>query len=403
MNILFLSTWFPTPADNGSKLRVYHLLRSLSRAHQVTLLSFAFDTAQPEEPGPLRHWCAHIETLAIDPFAVNRAGALAPFSRRRRWCPGRPGHEPAGGPVSADSSLRRRHRLHRDDGRLRAPGAARHSQDPGRTQLPDPLDAGALRRADAAALQRLRCWASWQKTRRYEARLFRRFDLVTMVSEQDRAVCLADLPGYRGPVEVVPNGVDCEHNRPGLAQPQPDALVFNGSLTYSANYDAMRWFLAEVYPRIKAQVPGVSLTITGSTHGVDLAGLALDDTVRLTGFVDDVRIPVAEAGVCVVPIRQGGGTRLKILEAMALGTPVVATSKGAEGLDVADGEHLLLADDPEAFARRTVELLGNPALRHDLAANARRLVEDRYDWAAIGQRFVDLVEATVKEKIQRTA
>ena len=207
----------------------------------------------------------------------------------------------------------------------------------------------------------------------------------------------------RMPLEVVPNGVDCDHNRPGLAQPQPIRLVYNGSLTYSANYDAMRWFLAEVYPRIKAQVPGVSLTITGSTRGVDLAGLALDDTVRLTGFVDDVRIPVAEAGVCVVPIRQGGGTRLKILEAMALGTPVVATSKGAEGLDAVDGEHLLLADDPEAFARRTVELLGNPALRHDLAANARRLVEDRYDWAAIGQRFVDLVEATVKEKIQRTA
>ena len=184
---------------------------------------------------------------------------------------------------------------------------------------------------------------------------------------------------------------------------QPDVLVFNGSLTYSANYDAMRWFLAEVYPRVRAQVPGVSLTITGSTQGVDLAGLALDDTVRLTGFVEDVRIPVAEANLCVVPIRQGGGTRLKILEAMALGTPVVATSKGAEGLDITDGKHLLLADEPETFARRTVAVLGNPALRHDLTANARRLVEERYDWAAIGQRFVDLVEATVKERIRRTA
>ena len=126
-----------------------------------------------------------------------------------------------------------------------------------------------------------------------------------MVSEQDRAVCLTDLPGYRGRVEVVCNGVDCDHNRPGLAQSQPDALVFNGALTYSANYAAMRWFLAEVYPRIKAQVPGVSLTITGSRTGVDLAGLALDDTVRLTGFVDDVRFPVAAAAVCVVPIRHG--------------------------------------------------------------------------------------------------
>jgi glycosyltransferase involved in cell wall biosynthesis len=204
-------------------------------------------------------------------------------------------------------------------------------------------------------------------------------------------------------VATVPNGVDCARNRPGLVPRRPNALVYNGSLTYSANYDAMRWFLAEVYPRIKAEVPGVTLTITGSTRGVDLASLALDDTVRLSGLVDDVRIPVAEASTCIVPIRQGGGTRLKILEAMALGTPVVATRKGAEGLDVTGGEHLLLADAPEEFARQTVELLGNPALRHVLTANARRLMEDRYDWEAIGQPFVDLVEATVKEGLQRAA
>ena len=245
-----------------------------------------------------------------------------------------------------------------------------------------------------SAAQRLRCWASWQKTRLYEARLFRQFDLVTMVSAQDQAVCRADLPGYRGRVEVVPNGVDCAHNRPGLAQARPATLVYNGSLTYSANYDAMRWFLAEVYPRIRAEVPDVSLTITGSTQGVDLAGLALDGTVRLPGFVEDVRIAVAEARVAVAPIRQGGGTRLKILEAMALGTPVAATSKGAEGLDVRDGEHLLLADDPERFAGQTIQLLGDADLRRRLAANARHLVETRYDWQQIGQKFVALVEET---------
>jgi glycosyltransferase involved in cell wall biosynthesis len=139
----------------------------------------------------------------------------------------------------------------------------------------------------------------------------------------------------------------------------------------------------------------VSLAITGSTVGADLGGLNLDDSVHLTGYVPDVRIPVAEATVCVVPIRQGGGTRLKILEAMALGTPVVATSKGAEGLEVIDGEHLLLADTPQAFADATLRLLGDPALRARLVASARRLVEARYDWAQIGQRFVRLVEETV--------
>ena len=126
--------------------------------------------------------------------------------------------------------------------------------------------------------------------------------------------------------------------------------------------------------------------------------MALDDTVCLTGFVDAVRLPVTAAAVCVAPIRQGGGTRLKILEAMALGTPGVATSKGAEGLDVTNGEHLLLADDAATFAARTVALLQNAALRAQLAANARRLVKQRYDWDAIGRRFVALVEETVQTR-----
>ncbi|MGQ9768776.1 MAG: glycosyltransferase family 4 protein, partial [Anaerolineae bacterium] len=182
------------------------------------------------------------------------------------------------------------------------------------------------------------------------------------------------------------------------AQPQPNSLVFNGSLTYSANYDAMQWFLAQVWPRIRAQVPAATLTITGSTAGVNLTGLALDDHVRLTGYVEDVRLPVAEAAVAIAPIRQGGGTRLKILEAMALGTPVVATAKGAEGLDVVDGEHLLLADDPERFAASVLRLLADDALAARLAADARRLVEGRYDWEQIGRRFVNLVEDVVRQR-----
>jgi len=251
--------------------------------------------------------------------------------------------------------------------------------------------------AASGALSRGQTWLSWQKTRTYERRLFRRFDLVTMVSEQDRAASL-ELSGEWPPIEVVPNGVDCEHNRPGFASPRPGSLVYNGAMTYSANYDAMQYFLRDVYPLIRAEVPGVSLTITGSTEGVDLVGLALDASVRLSGYVDDIRPVIAGSEVCVVPLRQGGGTRLKILEAMALGVPVVSTRKGAEGLDVVDGEHLLLADGQRDLAAATVRLLQDGALRARLATNARALVEQRYDWLAIGAQFADLVEETVERK-----
>lgn len=245
------------------------------------------------------------------------------------------------------------------------------------------------------SLSRWRAWASWRKAYHWEKRLFQRFRACTVVSPKEAPAIEEMVRGSGCRVAVVPNGVDCERNRPNSYPRRPNTLVYNGALTYSANYDAMHYFLEVIFPLIKGQLPDASLTITGSTQGVELAGLRLDDGVHLSGYVADIRPVVGGASACVVPLRQGGGTRIKILEAMALGTPVVSTTKGAEGLEVVDGEHLLLADDPHHFAEATVRLLQDDALRQRLAANARRLIEARYDWAAIGARFVGLVEEVV--------
>ncbi len=215
-----------------------------------------------------------------------------------------------------------------------------------------------------------------------------------MVSERDRQALERSVPPVAGRVTVIPNGVDTARNRPGLADPQPDTLVFNGALTYYANADAMRYFLAEIFSVIRTAVPRLCMQITGRHDGVDLKGLSIGDGVMLTGYLDDVRPVVSGSWACVVPLRIGGGTRLKILEAMALGTPVISTSKGAEGLAVSHEQDILIADEPAEFARQTVRVLKDRVLRERLAANARRLVEANYGWQQIGQAFCQVAEQT---------
>ena len=396
MRILFLSTWFPYPPDNGSKLRVYHLLRALARTHKVTLVSFAFDTARPDAAGDLPSLCDAIHVVPTDPFAANQTGVLRTYLSLS--------------PIVSRPIPAMRQRvaevlsLSRFDAAIASTEVmAAYAMMAGRGTVRILEEHNALSRWSKERLdgshglvQLARCWVSWRKSRLHEAQTYPAFDLVTMVSEVDRQATLDAVGTDRVCVVVVPNGVDCDRNRPGSVKSKRHALVYNGALTYSANYDAMQWFLADIYPRIRERVVDVSLTITGSTKGVDLAGLALQDSVHLTGYIEDVRPPVSQAAACVVPTRLGGGTRLKLLEAMALGTPVVATPKGAEGLDLVDGEHCLIANSPEAFAEKTVSLLQRADLQSELSVRARRLVEERYDWRPIGSRFASLVEETAE-------
>ncbi len=222
----------------------------------------------------------------------------------------------------------------------------------------------------------------------------RNLPAVTMVSENDLRAVRDSMPGYHGRLEVIPNGVDLETRRFGMSEPQMDTLVFNGSLTYAANLEAIRWFVAEVWPLIQQKRPGTRLAITGNTDGLDLSWLAGDPSITLTGYLEDVRPVVAQSWLAVAPLQSGGGTRLKILEAMALGTPVTATSKGAEGLDVTPDKNILIADNPDDFALQCLRVLDSTSLRNTLAGEARQLVEQYYDWAMIGKKFCELVELT---------
>jgi glycosyltransferase involved in cell wall biosynthesis len=398
MRILFLSCWFPYPPDNGSKIRVYNLLRALGSRHDVTLLSLAFDSANQERADELSSFCAEVQAIRHDPYARSKV-----LSTLRFLSPVPIVNMPLADMTRAVRGVLDRKKFDVVIASTETMAAYALLTPRSTVRILEEHNSWSRRawdryREQSSALQRLRCWISWHKTRRYEARLFPKFDACVMVSERDQSASLQVLSGYDGRVEIVPNGVDCQRNRPGFAQPIPKTFIYNGALTYDANYDAMRYFLAEIYPLIQEQVPDASLTITGSTSNVNLRGLRLDESVHLSGYVDDMRPLVAGAWVCVVPIRRGGGTRLKILEAMALGTPVVSTSKGAEGLDVVHNHDILIANEPTEFASQVLHLLRDPALHRRLVANARHLVEQHYDWMRVGQHFVDIVEDVVHNR-----
>lgn len=247
-------------------------------------------------------------------------------------------------------------------------------------------------------VDRARCWGSWYKTARFEKHLYERFDLVTMVSEKDASVARSLLIDGQSPVKVLPNGVDCDYFRPNMNMLVRGRLIYGGALAYEANYEAMEYFLRRVLPIIQKKRPDVHLHITGSFDGANIDLLSHDDHVSLTGLVEDIRTELAAAEVAIVPLLSGGGTRLKILEAMAMGVPVVSTSKGAEGLDVMAGKHLLIADNPADFSRSVLDLLEDFQLRQSLAKEGRRLVEECYDWRQIGREFVAETESLVRGK-----
>jgi glycosyltransferase involved in cell wall biosynthesis len=235
-------------------------------------------------------------------------------------------------------------------------------------------------------------FVQWQRLLGYEAQACRRADRVLAVSEADAATLRKLAPDVQ--VAVVPNGIDTQAYRPQISslksQIPENMVVFTGTMDFRPNVDAVLWFAQEVLPRIRTQVEDVRFLAVGQRPHRRLGVLQNDPAVTLTGFVEDTRPYIADAAVYVVPLRMGGGTRFKVLEALAMGKPVVSTTLGAEGFPVTHGQELLLADKPEDFAQSVILLLNAPEKRESLGQAGRVFVETQYDWRVI----VPLVEAT---------
>jgi sugar transferase (PEP-CTERM/EpsH1 system associated) len=396
MHILWLKSDLLLPLDKGGKLRTWHLMRHLAARHDITYLSFA-------EPGQV---AADGTSPAPDVLEAMREVASRVTAIPRS--------DPSKGSLRfyADAALHLVDPLPYAVAKYRSRAFARAFDELVREQrfdiivcdflfpavnLPRTLPCPAVifthnveaeiwrRHADTRrGVARMLYARQHRRMLRFEGRALRRFDGILAVSEADRRTFSRLYPGaIAGPVHVVPTGVDTTFFHPSPSRGDRPALVFTGSMDWLPNEDAMAFFCREILPLVREEEPAVTLSIVGRAPTPAVQKLASEQGVQVTGRVGDVRPYIKDAAVYVVPLRIGGGTRLKIFEAMAMGKAVVTTTVGAEGLPVTDGEHVLIADDPRAFAGAIVSLLRNSGRRRSLERAARALVVQRYDWSAV--------------------
>lgn len=387
MNILFISTWFPYPKDNGSKIRIYNLLRGLSKQHRIMLISFSDDPVDQAQIEHLKCFCQVEEIVSSKRY--NPAGLRALFG----FISSMPRSLFDTYSQEMFHAIRRVISSQKIDLVIASQWntAIYWKAFQGTPAIFDEVEIGIFEgwlKQSPTIVHRLRHKITLLKQGVYLNELLSQYNACTVVSENELHLVKDSRPGSCA-IEVIPNSIDLSEYSQISEDRSPYELIFTGSFRYSANYKAIQWFLSDIYPKIKEKVKEINLTITGDHMGLPIP---LAEDVTLTGSIPDIHNRIARARISIVPLLEGGGTRLKILEAMALNTPVVSTSKGAEGLEVENGKHLLIADTPEDFTEAVIRLLSEDKLRRTLTRQARSLVEEKYNSEAVINRYLEVVE-----------
>jgi sugar transferase (PEP-CTERM/EpsH1 system associated) len=406
MRILWLKSDLLIPLDKGGKLRTWHLMRHLARRHHVTYLAFA-DRSELSEDGTLRapiadgmrEVCAELVTVPHESHPKRSTAfyleAAAHVVRRLPYAVGKYRSAAYRGEVQRLLE-ERSFDLVVCDFLVPAVNLPRTLPCPA-VLFTHNVEAEIWRRhAETQPNPIARALYGLQHRRmlRFERECLARFDGVLAVSDADRETFARLYPGaIRRDVHVVPTGVDTAFFEPAPERASATGLVFTGSMDWLPNEDAMLHFCRDILPFVRADEPTAGLAIVGRSPTPAVASLGGQDGIVVTGRVDDIRPHVRDAAVYVVPLRIGGGTRLKIFEAMAAGKAVVSTTIGAEGLPAEPGRHLLIADGAEAFAQAVLRVVREPALRRSLEHEARTLVARHYDWAVAAAQLEASLES----------
>ena len=391
MNLLFLSTRSPYPLISGHSLRTYHILKGAAQNHNVTFVTFVQlpeHELKKENLDHLKSFCKAVYPFEIpaDLSRITLAKMLflnlfssLPFVAQKYDAP----------------LMRQKIReiiqtehidlVHVD----LLPLTAYINEFEHLPKILVNHNVESIRlyrwfRTEPNPVKKAYLGIQWLKLRSFERSAMNKFDGCVVVSGIDKELLLK--MGVRSKLFVVPNGTNTKFFTPHNGKVVENSVLWIGHMDVHTNKDAVLYFWKDIYPILKRKYPEVKMTFVGTAPPKEIAAASkLDGHVRATGFVGDIRPYIDEAAVMVVPIRIGSGTRLKILDAMAMGKAIVSTSVGCEGLNVNDGKDIVIADDPENFAVKTIELLKSADKRVNLEKNALELAKT-YDWDLITQR-----------------
>jgi sugar transferase (PEP-CTERM/EpsH1 system associated) len=406
VRVLWVGHNLAYPPKGGPLQRNYNLLREAAKSCEVHVLAFDQPAIRPAGISPqdcvraLAEFCTRVDWLPLSTelfkgqrywLAIRRLASSDPFVIH--WL------------RSSEMMRRLREILHNgffDVVHFDTLGLAQYSvlvRNSGTVLNHHDVDSSmmTLRAANDLNMLRRRYWQrEARKLREAEQRWCPQFDVNLVVSREDEKLLADSRPGMQ--TTVVPNGVDTDYFRP-RRDPEGKQLLFCGSLDWHPNVEAMKFFFDAIWPRLIRQLGHIEIYVVGRRPPKWLERLSANDNrIQVTGFVDDVRPYFRKATMFVCPIRHGGGTRLKILDALAMGVPVIATSFACSGLSLKNGKHVVLAETPDDFVRQIERVLSNATLRVSLAAAGRAIVERTYSWNVIGRSLIAAYETASRSR-----
>lgn len=395
MKILIISQEFPYPPSyTGAKLKLYNLLKYLSKKNEIYLISFIGSKEELDYVPKIKEFCSLVDTVPrnLSPshniiqsvFSKYPRDAFTYFSNEME---------------AKTLDIIKTYNI--DIVHLDLIYMAQYADCI--CDLPKviaPYDVNWILWNDVFRLEknliaRFRGLVHYLRLRRFEIDFYRKFDHCIVVSPKDKKALEACLPKLK--ISIIPNGVDFDYFKALDKLSVSHNLIFTGVMSYKPNIDAMRYFCKKVLPLIKNEIQDIKLYIVGKDPAEKIKQLASKEVI-VTGYVDSIRDYVKEASVYVCPLRMGSGIKNKILEAMAMGIPIVATSLSIEGIEAVQGRDIIVADKPEEFAKSVIDLISDEGKRSYLAENAKKLVQEKYNWEKVITEFEKMYENVIKTK-----